>query len=66
MIYNVYRLKTKYGEPGELLLRTEDRLECMKKVAELLKEGESAATLRVITDHEPDTTNGSSAWRYYC
>ena len=66
MIYNVYRLKTEYGEPGELLLRTEDRLECMKKVAELLKEGESPATLRVITDHGPDTTNGRSAWRDYC
>lgn len=65
MIYNVYRLKTEYGEPGELLLRTEDRLQCMKKVAELIKEGESAATIKVITDYEPNATKGREAWRYY-
>lgn len=39
MKYNIYRLKTEYGEPGELLLRTEDRLECMKKVAEAMGDG---------------------------
>lgn len=65
MIYNVYRLKTEYGEPGERLLRTEDRLQCMQKVAELIKEGESAATIKVITDYEPNATKGREAWRYY-
>lgn len=65
MRYNIYRLKTEYGEPGELLLRTEDRLQCMQKVAELIKEGESAATIKVITDYEPDTKKGREAWRYY-
>nr|DAI62901.1 MAG TPA: hypothetical protein [Caudoviricetes sp.] len=65
MIYNVYRLKTEYGEPGELLLRTEDRVECMRKVAELIKEGESAATIRVITDYEPVEKKGREVWRYY-
>lgn len=65
MRYNIYRLKTEFGETGELLLRTEDRLECMKKVAELIKEGESAATIRVITDHEPKATKGRAVWRYY-
>ena len=65
MIYNVYRLKTEYGEPGELMLRTGDRVECMRKVAEMIKEGESAATIRVITDYEPVEKKGREVWRYY-
>lgn len=65
MKYNIYRLKTEYGEPGELLLRTEDRVECMRKVAELIKEGESAATIKVITDYEPNVTKGREVWRNY-
>lgn len=65
MRYNIYRLKTEYGEPGELLLRTEDRLQCMQKVAELLKDGESAATIKVITDYEPAEKKGRAVWRYY-
>ena len=65
MRYNIYRLKTEYGEPGELLLRTEDRLQCMQKVAELLKDGESAATIKVITDYEPVEKKGREVWRDY-
>lgn len=66
MIYNVYQLKTEYGEPGELLLKTENRHECMKKVAELINAGETAATIRVITEQGKEKrTPGHEAWRYY-
>ena len=66
MVYKLYKLREPYGDPEKLLLRTEDRLECMKKVAELIKAGESAETIRVVSEPgEEKRTPGHEAWRYY-
>ena len=37
MRYRIYQLTEPYGEPGECLYETEERMECMRKVAELLR-----------------------------
>lgn len=58
MKYTIYRLKSPYGNPGEIILESDDRAEIMKKTAELIASGETSATIRVVT-------NESDAPEYY-
>lgn len=54
MKYTIYRLKSPYGDPGEVILASDNRAEIMEKTAELISAGESPATIRVITDENAD------------
>lgn len=55
MQYRIYQLTEPYGEPGECLYETEERMECMRKVAELLRGGEGPDTIRVISEDQLPT-----------
>ena len=50
MKYTIYRLKSPYGENGEILMESDNRAEIMGKVRELLHSGETPANIRVVTD----------------
>lgn len=50
MKYTIYRLKSPYGENGEILMESDNRAEIMGKVRELLHSGETPASIRVVTD----------------
>ena len=50
MRYTLYRLKSPYGEPKEILLETDNRAEMLQKVTERLNAGEDPALLRMVED----------------
>lgn len=65
MRYRIYQLTEPYGEPGECLYETEERMECMRKVAELLRGGEGPDTIRVISENQlPTEQRKREVWRY--
>ncbi len=61
MRYTIYRLKSPYGDPGEIIAESDNRAEIMEKTAELIRSGETPASIRVITDDsipEPEVELG--------
>ena len=61
MKYTIYRLKSPYGDPGEIIAESDNRAEIREKTAELIRSGETPASIRVITDDsipEPEVELG--------